>query len=66
VFRRRAWSSTGKIERGAKTHQETRYYISSASLDPERAGQAVCSHWAIENRLQWVLDVTFADDQSRL
>lgn len=55
-----------RIERGAKTHQETRYYISSASLDPERAGKAVCSHWAIENRLQWVLDVTFADDQSRL
>ncbi len=23
-------------------------------------------HWPIENRLQWVLDVTFRDDQSRL
>ena len=26
----------------------------------------VREYWAIENRLYWVLDVTFADDQSRL
>lgn len=45
---------------------DTRYYISSATLSAEAAARAVRGHWGIENRLHWVLDVVFGDDQARL
>ena len=44
---------------------DTRYFITSCYLSGPRFAQAVRSHWAIENSLHWVLDVTFDEDQSR-
>ena len=54
-----------KTEYRGKTTSETRYFVSSALLTPERAAQAIRSHWAIES-MHWVLDVIFKKNQSRL
>jgi predicted transposase YbfD/YdcC len=45
---------------------ETRYYISSRVLSARLALEATRGHWGVENRLHWVLDVVFAEDQARL
>ena len=52
--------------RGGKPCHEARCYIMSKKLSAKRFGQGVRSHWGIENRLHWQLDVTFQEDQSRI
>jgi predicted transposase YbfD/YdcC len=47
-----------------KVMAKIRYFLSSAAPDPIRLGEAVRRHWAIENGLHWMLDVTF-DEEDR-
>lgn len=41
---------------------EERYYISSRPLSAEQLARTVRAHWAIENKLHWMLDVCFGED----
>jgi predicted transposase YbfD/YdcC len=47
------------------TSQEDRYFLSTLPVDASRALQGIRTHWHIENRLHWVLDVAFREDQSK-
>lgn len=69
---RHAWPglrAVGKItalrETGGRTTVETRYYLLSTALRPERFNQIVRTHWDIENGLHWVLDVAMGEDRAR-
>jgi predicted transposase YbfD/YdcC len=42
-----------------------RYYLLSKYISPKRLLYVTRSHWGIENRLHWVLDVHFAEDGNR-
>ena len=64
-------TGVGMIERrretNGKTSIEQAFYIGSkAILSAEVFGKAARSHWGIENRLHWVLDVTFREDDCRV
>ncbi len=55
----RVWREKGE-ERSA-----VRYFISSLPADAKVLGEAIRSHWGVENGLHGVLDMVFAEDRSR-
>jgi predicted transposase YbfD/YdcC len=56
---------TATREADGETTTATRTYLLSTKLDAARFAQVVRSHWHIENRLHWVLDVVMDEDGSR-
>jgi predicted transposase YbfD/YdcC len=62
--------SIGMVQRtrvvDGKESEEIVYYLSTLLPKVKTFAQAVRGHWGIENRLHWSLDVTFAEDQSRV
>ena len=45
---------------------ETRVYITSLRLPAYLMGPIVRDHWSIENKLHWVMDMIFRDDECRV
>jgi predicted transposase YbfD/YdcC len=68
-----AWAglaSVGMVERerrvGPTASHEVHYYLSSLDGTIRPFAAAVRRHWGIENRLHWVLDIAFREDDRRV
>ncbi len=47
---------------GDKITTEYRYYISSKDVKAKEMARLIRAHWGIENRLHWVLDMSWSED----
>jgi len=72
IFDRDSWTnlhaivridSQRTIKKTGKIQEETRYFITSLT-DVEKISKAVRSHWGVENKVHWCLDMTFSEDSS--
>ncbi len=51
---------------GDKRICETIYYISSHAPNAAFIAEAIRSHWEVENKAHWVLDVVYREDECRI
>ncbi len=49
-----------------KSSEEIVYYVSSRVLDSKEAMNLIRTHWGIENKVHWILDVAFNEDSWRV
>jgi predicted transposase YbfD/YdcC len=59
------WPPSARPTASEKPPAETAYFVLSTPLSPERLNEVVRSHWGVENRLHWRLDVVMNEDQDR-
>jgi predicted transposase YbfD/YdcC len=52
--------------RQGKPYTQTNYYISSLATTARQFADGIRGHWGIENRLHWVKDVVFKEDDCPL
>lgn len=53
------------VMRQGEQRQEYRYFITSQSLNARKHGETIRAHWEIENKLHYVLDMVFDEDDNR-
>jgi len=53
------------LSSGAEPSEEIRFYLSSAKAQAPRFATWVRQHWEVENKVHWVLDVNFREDEDR-
>jgi predicted transposase YbfD/YdcC len=53
-------------KRAGEQAYQKRFYITSLGQDAKRINHAVQTHWGIETKVHWVLDVAFREDESRV
>ena len=56
-----AMIESSRLVKGKRVYQQ-RFFLCSFPPDPLTALSAVRTHWEVENKLHWVLDVAFAED----